>query len=64
MKLPRPKPLPAGWPRPSTTCWPTRQSDEEMGLKARQRVQEKFSWHQIARQTVEFYREIAGLGKA
>ena len=36
---------------------------EDMGIKARQRVQEKFSWHQIARQTVEFYREIAGLGK-
>jgi starch synthase len=33
----------------------------DMGLKARQRVQEKFSWHQIARQTVEFYREIIAL---
>ena len=37
---------------------------EEMGLKARQRVQEKFSWHQIARQTMEFYREIAASAKA
>ena len=34
---------------------------KEMGLKARQRVQEKFSWRQIARQTVEFYREIIRL---
>jgi alpha-maltose-1-phosphate synthase len=33
---------------------------EEMGRKARQRVQEKFSWQQIARQTVEFYRETIG----
>ena len=32
-----------------------------MGLKARRRVQEKFSWHQIARQTVEFYRELEAL---
>jgi alpha-maltose-1-phosphate synthase len=31
---------------------------EEMGRKARQRVRENFSWQQIARQTVEFYREI------
>ncbi len=30
----------------------------EMGVKARQRVQEKFSWQQIARQTLDFYREI------
>jgi glycosyltransferase involved in cell wall biosynthesis len=30
----------------------------EMGVKARQRVQEKFSWHQIARQTVDFYQKI------
>jgi len=31
---------------------------QEMGIKARQRVVEKFSWTSIARQTLEFYRDL------
>jgi starch synthase len=32
----------------------------EMGIKARQRVVDEFSWTSIARQTLEFYRELTG----
>ncbi|MGA9755180.1 MAG: glycogen synthase [Desulfobaccales bacterium] len=32
----------------------------EMGIKARQRVLDEFSWTSIARQTLEFYRELTG----
>jgi glycogen synthase len=32
----------------------------EMGIKARQRVLDEFSWTSIARQTMEFYRELTG----
>jgi alpha-maltose-1-phosphate synthase len=31
-----------------------------MGLKARERVEKYFSWTEIARQTLDFYRELAG----
>jgi starch synthase len=31
---------------------------QEMGIKARQRVLDEFSWTSIARQTLEFYREV------
>ena len=29
-----------------------------MGAKARRRVEELFSWRQVARQTLDFYQEI------
>ncbi len=32
----------------------------EMGIKARQRVLDEFSWTSIAKQTLEFYREVRG----
>jgi starch synthase len=36
----------------------------DMGIKARQRVLEHFSWTSIARQTLEFYREVLGRGRS
>ncbi|MGB8992851.1 MAG: glycogen synthase [Desulfobaccales bacterium] len=33
---------------------------QEMGIKARQRVLDEFSWTSIAKQTLEFYREVRG----
>jgi starch synthase len=35
-----------------------------MGLKARKRVEEQFSWGQVARQTLDFYQELAAAQKA
>jgi starch synthase len=35
---------------------------QEMGVKARQRVLDEFSWTSIARQTLKFYREVRGKG--
>jgi alpha-maltose-1-phosphate synthase len=35
---------------------------QEMGIKARQRVLDEFSWTSIARQTLEFYREVRQAG--
>jgi len=34
-----------------------------MGEKARKRVEELFSWRQVARQTLDFYQEIVAGGK-
>jgi glycosyltransferase involved in cell wall biosynthesis len=31
-----------------------------LGLKARERVEKYFSWESVARQTLEFYRELTG----
>jgi glycosyltransferase involved in cell wall biosynthesis len=36
---------------------------QEMGIKARQRVLDEFSWTSIAKQTLEFYRELRGISK-
>jgi starch synthase len=35
---------------------------QEMGIKARQRVLDEFSWTSIARQTLQFYREVRKAG--
>jgi glycosyltransferase involved in cell wall biosynthesis len=31
---------------------------KEMGLKSRSRVEQRFSWEAVARQTLEFYKEL------
>jgi glycosyltransferase involved in cell wall biosynthesis len=35
-----------------------------MGVKARQRVEKHFGWTSIARQTLDFYRDILGMPSA